>query len=66
MLRIVMTNYICTLYSELCTLKALLPLIEGILKCRPYLITFRALRSMVRATKIRNTTPLISCWVAES
>ena len=31
-----------------------------------HLITFKALRSMVSATKIRNTTPLMSCWVAES
>ena len=31
-----------------------------------YLITFRALRSMVRATKIRKITPLINCCVADS
>ena len=29
----------------------------------PYLMTFRALRSMVRATKSRKMMPLISCWV---
>ncbi len=28
-----------------------------------YLITFNAFRSMVSATKIRNTIPLISCCV---
>ena len=33
---------------------------------RVYLMTFRALRSIVSATKIRNMTPLISCWVCGS